>query len=94
MIIDSAALLIGGALLGGMLHSHTWRCRERVGPRARDELTVAIDETRSALQELRETWDIGMRRTLAQLDQVHRLTEQVAQRVADYQCRLRRSDRR
>ncbi|GAA1204827.1 hypothetical protein [Pseudonocardia alaniniphila] len=65
-----------------------------MGPRARDELTVAIDETRCALKELRETWDIGMRRTLAQLDQVHRLTEQVAQRVADYQSRLRPSDRR
>ncbi|GAA3064401.1 hypothetical protein GCM10010464_31010 [Pseudonocardia yunnanensis] len=65
-----------------------------MGPRARDELAVAIDETRCALQELRETWDIGMRRTLAQLDQVHRLTEQLAQRVADYQSLRRPSDRR
>ena len=35
---------------------------------------MAIDGTASALHELREAWDSGMRRTLAQLDQVHRLT--------------------
>lgn len=67
---------------------------EKEWGRARDELTVAIDETTCALQELREAWDVGMRRTLAQLDQVHRLTEQVAQRVADYQCLLKPFDRR
>jgi hypothetical protein len=61
---------------------------------ARDELTVAIDETACGLQELRETWDVGMRRTLAQLDQVRRLTEQVARRVAHYHCLLRPLDRR
>ena len=40
------------------------------------------------------TWDVGMRRTLALLDQVHRLIEQVAQRVADHQCLRRPFDRR
>lgn len=78
---------MGGCERGGSGAEEEWS-------RARDELTVAIEETACALQELRKTWDIGMRRTLVQLDQVHRLTEQVAQRVADYHCLRRPFDRR